>query len=105
MAVYEEVTPAVLEPALPRLREAALWFLDANLPEETIAWLLGAAGEIPTAVDAVSVAKSQRVARVLPGIRYLFCNVAQAGAMTGSSVSDPRRPPRVYAGPARAPGW
>jgi pseudouridine kinase len=89
MAVYEELTPSVLMPALPRLREAAVWFIDANLPSHTIEWLLGAAGDIPTAVDAVSVAKSQRLSRLLSGIRYLFCNLAQAGALSGAPLSDP----------------
>jgi pseudouridine kinase len=36
MDVYEELTPSVLLPALPTLREASLWFLDANLPAATI---------------------------------------------------------------------
>ncbi len=89
MEVYEEITPTVLEPALPRLREAELWFLDANLPAETIAWLLETAGEIPIAIDAVSVAKSHRLARLLPAIRYLFCNMAQAGAIAQAPASEP----------------
>jgi pseudouridine kinase len=89
MDIYDELRPGILEPALPTLREAAFWFLDANLPTDTIAWLLAAAGEIPTAMDAVSVAKSQRLARVLPEIRYLFCNVAQAAAIAATAVSQP----------------
>ena len=52
MEVYDEITPAVLEPSLERLREHRLWFVDANLPGETIEWLLAQAGEIPVAVDA-----------------------------------------------------
>jgi pseudouridine kinase len=81
MAVYDELTPEVLAPALDRLRGAAFWFLDANLPAATLAWLLDAAGPLPTAVDAVSVAKSQRLTALLPRIPYLFCNVAQAAAI------------------------
>jgi pseudouridine kinase len=85
MAVYDELTPAVLAPTFDRLRDATFWFLDANLPLATIGWLLDTAGPIPTAVDAVSVAKSQRLAALLPRIPYLFCNVAQAGAL----LADP----------------
>ena len=38
--ICEELTPKVFEPALPRLREYAFWFLDTNLPGPTIDWLL-----------------------------------------------------------------
>lgn len=86
MDVYEELTPDMLSPSLPRLREAALWFLDTNLPAATIEWLLASAGEIPVAVDAVSVAKAERLVGRLPSIAYLFCNLAQAGVLTGTSA-------------------
>ncbi len=94
MAVYDEVTPAVLAGAMPRLREAGLWFVDTNLPEETIGWLLDRAEDavapIPVAVDAISVAKSRRLLPWLARITYLFCNVAQAGALVGRAVPEPR---------------
>ncbi len=89
MDVYDEVTPGVLAPALPRLREAGHWFLDTNLPGDTIDWLLDAASPIPVAVDAISVAKSRRLLPLLPRIRYFFCNLAQAGALAGASFIDP----------------
>ncbi len=87
MDVYEELTPQVLAPAMASLRAAGLWFLDANLPAETMEWLTEAA-MAPVAVDAVSVAKSQRLARMLGRVSYLFCNVAQAGALAGRSFDD-----------------
>jgi pseudouridine kinase len=89
MDIYDEVTPAMLAPALPRLRQAALWFLDTNLPGDTLNWLLAAAVEIPVAVDAISVAKSRRLLPLLPRIGYLFCNLAQAGALSGAAFTDP----------------
>jgi len=89
MDVYEELVPAILMPALPSLQQAALWFIDANLPHDTIGWLLGAAGDIPTAVDAVSVAKSQRLSALISAIPYLFCNLAQASALLGTAFRDP----------------
>ena len=88
MEVYDEVTPALLSPALPRLREADLWFLDTNLPGTTLEWLLDACPGV-AAVDAISVAKSRRLAPLLPRIPYLFCNVAQAGALAGRPFADP----------------
>jgi pseudouridine kinase len=89
MDVYDEVTPEVLAPALPRLREASHWFVDTNLPGETIAWLLDSAVG-PVAIDAISVAKSRRLVPLLPRIPYLFCNLAQAGSMAGASFRDLR---------------
>jgi sugar/nucleoside kinase (ribokinase family) len=81
MDIYDEMTPELLAPILPRLRGQALWFLECNLPEATIAWLLDAAGEIPVAVDAISIAKSRKLTGLLGRIPLLFCNTAQAGAM------------------------
>ncbi len=89
MDVYDEATPAVLAPALPRLREAQLWFIDANFPGDTVDWLLTAAGPIPVAIDAISVAKSRRLLPLLPRIPYFFCNLAQAGALAGGAFADP----------------
>lgn len=89
MQVYDEVTPEVLGPALPSLCAAALWFADANLPGETLDWLLSKAGPIPVAVDAISVAKSRRLAPLLSRIPYLFCNLSQAGSLCGDTFQDP----------------
>jgi pseudouridine kinase len=89
MDVYDEVTPDVLAAALPTLRTASHWFLDTNLPGDTIAWLLDAAGPIPVAVDAISVAKSRRLLPLLARITYFFCNLAQAGALAGNVFTDP----------------
>jgi pseudouridine kinase len=97
MDIYEELTPSVLEIALPRLRKSRFWFLDSNLPGETISWLLDAAGRIPVAVDGISVAKCQRLIPLLPRIPLLFCNADQARAMGGarSSTAAPGAPAGV----------
>jgi pseudouridine kinase len=89
MDVYDEMTPALLRSAVPRLREASLWFIDTNLPGDTIGWLLATA-EVPVAVDAISVAKSRRLLPLVPRIGYLFCNLAQAGALAGNGFTDLR---------------
>jgi pseudouridine kinase len=89
MDIYEELSPATLRPALPCLRKAAAWLIDANLPGDSIDWLLVSAGEIPVAVDAISVAKSRRLLPLLRRIRYLFCNLAQAGALAGVTFTGP----------------
>jgi pseudouridine kinase len=103
MDIYEEMTPAVLTPAIAKLGKAGLWFLDVNLPAATIAWLLEEAG-VPVAVDAVSVAKSRRLLPLLPRIGYLFCNLAQAGALAGTTLAGPREAAEALAGLGAASG-
>jgi pseudouridine kinase len=104
MDIYDELTPAILEPALPGLRECGLWFVETNLPGDTIAWLLDAAGPIPVAVDAISVAKSQRLKPLLSRIPLLFCNTAQAEVLksmascSAAVVSDGERGITVWQG-------
>jgi len=90
MQIYDEMTPPVLEPALPRLREHELWFVDTNLPEATIGWLLDEAGGVTVAIDAVSVVKSRKLRSLLPRIGLLFCNVAQTASITDNAdLSNP----------------
>src|SRR5207237_8496056 len=88
MDVYDELTPAVIEPALPRLREHDLWFIDSNVPGPTIDWLLARAGRIPVASDALSIATSRRLRPLLPRIPMLFCNLTQAVIVAG--LDQPR---------------
>lgn len=83
MEVYEEVTAELLAPFVRRLREQSRWFVDANLPGATIRWLLDAAGEIPVAVDAISVAKARRLAPLVSRISLLFANLVQAAVIAG----------------------
>jgi pseudouridine kinase len=97
MDIYDEITPAVLEPALARLREHSHWFVDANVPGATIGWLLSVAGGILVTVDAISVAKAPRLAPLLPGISLLFANLAQAAALCGAGTGACRVDTRVDA--------
>ncbi|HLK67310.1 MAG TPA: carbohydrate kinase family protein [Bryobacteraceae bacterium] len=83
MDIYEELSPAALEPFLMQLRDCSYWFVDANLPGTTIDWLLSSAGEIPVAVDAISVAKAPRLTPMLGRVSLLFANMAQTRAMSG----------------------
>jgi pseudouridine kinase len=91
MDLYDEIVPGVLDVPLgaARLREHALWFVDTNLPGETIAWLLDRAGGIPVAVDAISVVKARKLRGVLPRISILFANLAQAASVADvESIPD-----------------
>jgi pseudouridine kinase len=83
MAIYDEITPAVLAPALPRLLECELWFVDANLPAETLRWIADASSHLALTADAVSVVKSRKLTGILDFISPLFLNLAQAASILG----------------------
>ncbi len=102
MDIYDELTPEALAPALARLRAHGFWFLDCNVPGPTIEWLLGESRQIPVAVDAISIAKSRRLAPLLSRISVLFCNLTQAVVIAG--IDDPRPPLADAARSLRAAG-
>jgi len=81
--IYEELDPPALERRLPGLREHDYWFVDTNIPAVSVAWLLSVAGEIPVAVDAVSVERARGLRPLLPRIPVLFANMMQAAAIVG----------------------
>jgi pseudouridine kinase len=85
MAIYDEITPALLEPALPRLLECELWFVDANLPAETLRWIAEASSHLALTADAVSVVKSRKLTGILDFVSPLFLNIAQAASILGLS--------------------
>jgi pseudouridine kinase len=89
MAVYDEITPELLAPALPRLLECELWFVDANLTADTLRWIAGVSAHLALTADAVSVVKSRKLTGILDSISPLFLNLAQAAAILGvKSFSD-----------------
>jgi pseudouridine kinase len=86
MDIYDEMSPGLLEPAIARVRDCSVWFIDANLPQETIEWL--ASFDVDLAADATSVAKSRRLGTVLNRISVIFLNIAQAASITGMDGFD-----------------
>ena len=89
MDIYERLTPAALEPRLPRLQEAQVLVLDANLPSETIAWLCDRV-TVPIFADAVSAAKAGRLRGVLGKLHTLKPNRLEAELLSGVAIHDER---------------
>jgi pseudouridine kinase len=83
MTIYDEITPDLLESALPRLLECELWFVDANLPADTLLWIARVSSHLALAADAVSVVKSRKLTGILDTVSPLFLNIAQAAAILG----------------------
>jgi pseudouridine kinase len=93
MAILESLTPALLETedAMPARTDVLV--LDCNLSAPTLAWLLEQATQ-PVFVDAVSVAKCQRLVSVLGRVHTLKVNRIEAQALCGAvvdTVDDARR--------------
>jgi len=90
MGILERLTPRRLGAERARLAGADLIVADSNLPIDTLDWLIGfaAARGLRLALEAVSVPKGGRLKRLLAAGRplfALFCNRAEAAALTGRS--------------------
>lgn len=85
MAICDELTPDKLEPLLPLLNHGSMVIADANLPEETIAWIAGHV-TAPLAADPVSMSKAGRLKPLLPRLALLKPNVPEAELLTGMTV-------------------
>ena len=90
MEVCAELTPAVVGPAATEPAADELWVVDANLPEETLAFLVAQAAATATPVAALSVSpvKAMRLASLLDQLTVLFTNRREAAALLGQ---DPNR--------------
>lgn len=90
MAIYDELTVELIEPLLPRLERIPVWFIDCNLPAESLRLLLRRKPEGCTVyVDCVSVAKAARLQGILRGIDTLFANGDEAAYLSHVPIRAP----------------
>ena len=84
MEVCTELTPAVVGPAASKGGDN-FWVVDANLPEETLAFLVEQAATSGTQVAALSVSpvKAMRLVHLLDRLAFLFTNRREAAALLG----------------------
>ena len=85
MSICDELTPARLEPLLPVLNHGSMVIADANLPEETLAWIAKNV-TVPVAADPVSVSKAPRLLPLLPRLALLKPNIPEAELLTGMEI-------------------
>ena len=85
MAICNELTPDKLEPLLPVLNRGSMVIADANLPEETLAWIAKKV-TVPIAADPVSVSKAPRLLRLLSRLTLLKPNIPEAELLTGMTI-------------------
>ena len=85
MTICEQLTPARLEPLLPVFNHGSMVIVDANLPEETIAWI-GEKITVPIAADPVSVSKAARLSPLLRRLVLIKPNIPEAELLTGMDI-------------------
>ena len=92
MDIVDRISPAALEPLLPRLKRFDALVLDANLSEASLRFLAERT-DLPLYADAVSAAKAPRLLPILPRLTALKPNRLEAEALTGEK--DPERAARA----------
>ena len=94
MTVCDGLTPDTIAPLLPVLNHGSMVIADANLPQETLAWLAENI-TVPVAADPVSVSKAERLKPLLPRLTLLKPNVPEAELLTGMTISGDADLPRA----------
>ncbi len=87
MTILETLTPAMLEPKLDFLNDAACCVIDANLPKETIDWI-GAHVTAPLCADTTSAAKCTKLADIIDKLTILKANDLEAAVLSGRETDD-----------------
>ena len=85
MTICDGLTPARLEPLLPVLNRGSMVIADANLPEETLAWIAKKI-TVPIAADPVSVSKAPRLLPLLSRLTLLKPNIPETELLTGMTI-------------------
>ena len=90
MGIYETLTPSAAALLTIASEPGDLWVVDANLPEETIDFLVeeAKARSHPVAALAVSPAKALRLLPILDHITYLFANRREAAVLIDRDPQD-----------------
>ncbi len=98
LSIYEAVAAGwFFENCTEALETSGLWFLNANLPAETLAALASKADSRKIAAATISPAKAPRLAPVLAHTDFLFTNTGEARALTGRKDAPPRELARALA--------
>ena len=83
MDIMDQLTAAKLEPLRNAIGETSLLVIDANLPDDALAWLVNTFGDHDIFADTVSTAKAMRLKPYLGTLHTLKTNPAEAEALTG----------------------
>jgi pseudouridine kinase len=90
MGLYEQLTPAYLDTRATLRAQAAMVVADLNLPHDTVAALIDAAGrdQVALVIVSVSVPKMDRLPASLHGVRLAILNEAELAARVGHAPAS-----------------
>ncbi len=86
MSIIDNLTADRLQPLQAMLKQSSLIVLDANLPDDTIAWLTETFSDTPIFADTVSTAKAPRLKPHLQHIHTLKTGTIEVEALVGQEV-------------------
>lgn len=89
MRICEELTPAYYASKMDVINQARLLIIDANLPAESIHYLVENA-KVPVFADMVSTIKGVNFVPVLDKIHTIKANKIEAEMLSGMSINDDR---------------
>jgi len=85
LTICEQITPKMIEERWSRISTAQIVFMDANVPAETLAYVINRCHEenIQLYVDPVSLPDSRKLPDNLAGIDTIFPNRGEAALLAG----------------------
>lgn len=83
MDIMDQLTAARLEPLRNAIGETSLLVIDANLPDDALAWIVNTFPQHDVFADTVSTAKAMRLKPYLGTLHTLKTNPLEAEALTG----------------------
>jgi pseudouridine kinase len=83
MDIMDQLTAARLEPLRNAIGETSLLVIDANLPDDALAWIVNTFPRHDVFADTVSTAKAMRLKPYLGTLHTLKTNPLEAEALTG----------------------
>jgi pseudouridine kinase len=88
MSIIDRLTVELLKPQQAMISESALIIVDANLPDDTLAWLTHTFATATIFADTVSTTKAPRLQPYLPSIHTLKTGTIEVEALTGMEAKS-----------------
>ncbi|MCZ6497105.1 MAG: carbohydrate kinase family protein [Gammaproteobacteria bacterium] len=88
MSIIDRLTVELLKPQQAMISESALIIVDANLPDDTLAWLTHTFATATIFADTVSSTKAPRLQPYLPSIHTLKTGTIEIEALTGMEAQS-----------------
>lgn len=90
MDIYDKITPALIEERWSYIASSQAVFLDTNLPQESIKYILQRCGEqgIPVYIDPVSSTKAEKLPANLESVELILPNQEEAELLATMKIKS-----------------